>query len=114
MMTSYTFTFTVVEGPDSGQTMTLKVGKTYLGRLRISDDEVHLIYCWALGDKTVSRTHAEISLVESEMPILRHITETNPTFVDGRRILREQLKPGQIIKIGQTSIRMEHPEPGSR
>jgi pSer/pThr/pTyr-binding forkhead associated (FHA) protein len=109
-LTSYGFT--IVEGPDADRALTLRVGKTYLGRLEISDDEVNSIFCWALNDKTVSRTHAEISLAESEMPILRHISDTNATFVDGRSVLKEHLKPGHIIKIGQTSIRMESPEQG--
>lgn len=101
------FTFTIVEGPESGRTLDLKVGKTYLGRLSISDDDKHQIYCWALRDGAVSRTHAEISMAEQGMPVLRHISDTNHTFVNGRRILRETLQPGHVIQIGQTSIRME-------
>ena len=101
------FTFTVLEGPESARTLELRVGKTYLGRLSIADDEKSQIYCWAFRDGAVSRTHAEISLADQGMPILRHISDTNHTFVNGRKILRETLQPGHVIQIGQTSIRME-------
>lgn len=102
-----TYAFTVTDGPDTGRTLTLKVGTTYLGRLGTRDDDDFRIYSWVVNDKTVSRTHAEIGLAESGEPILRHISETNATFVDGRSIMRETLKPGQTIRIGQTSIRMD-------
>lgn len=103
----HSYTFTVVEGPDTGRTLELKVGKTYLGRLSISDDDRNQIYCWALRDGAVSRTHAEISLDGQGTAVLRHISDTNHTFVNGRQILRVKLEPGHVIQIGQTSIRME-------
>lgn len=104
-MTSYIFT--VLEGPDIGRTFELKVGKTVLGRQTLSDDEEGRVFGWALIDKTVSRSHAEIRLADPGVPILRHLSATNDTFVDGRKISEENLQPGQVIRMGQTVILME-------
>jgi pSer/pThr/pTyr-binding forkhead associated (FHA) protein len=101
------YVFTILEGPDIGRTLELKVGKTYLGRQSISVDEENQVYCWTLIDKTVSRTHAEISLSDPGVPILRHLSATNDTFVDGRKISQENLQDGQVIQMGQTAILME-------
>lgn len=103
----FSYQFTIIEGPDIGRTLELKVGKTYLGRQSIADDEENRIYCWTLIDKTVSRTHAEISLADPGVPILIHLSATNDTFVNSRKILKENLQHGQVIQLGQTVILME-------
>jgi pSer/pThr/pTyr-binding forkhead associated (FHA) protein len=101
------YIFTILEGPDIGRTMDLKVGKTFLGRQSISDDEENKVYCWTLIDKTVSRTHAEIVLTDPGVPVLKHLSATNDTFVDGRKVTQENLQDGQVIQMGQTAILME-------
>ena len=101
------YIFTVLEGPDIGRTLELKVGRTVLGRQTLSDDEENRTFCWTLIDKTVSRSHAKIRLADPGVPIIRHLSATNDTFVDGRKISEENLQPGQIIRMGQTVILME-------
>ena len=101
------YIFTVLEGPDIGRTLELKVGTTVLGRQSLSEDEESRVFCWTLIDKTVSRSHAEVRLADPGVPILRHLSATNDTFVDGRKISEENLQPGQIIQMGQTVIVME-------
>lgn len=101
------YIFTVLEGPDIGRTLELEVGKTVLGRQALPDDEVSRVFCWTFIDKTVSRSHAEIRLADPGVPILRHLSATNDTFVDGRKITEENLQPGQVIRMGQTVVLME-------
>ena len=101
------YVFTVLEGPDIGRTMELKLGKTYLGRQTVSDDDENQVYWWTLIDKTVSRTHAEIHLANPGVPVLKHLSVTNDTFVDGRKVTEENLQDGQVIQMGQTAILME-------
>lgn len=101
------YIFTVLEGPDIGRTLELQVGKTYLGRQARPDDRENRVFTWTLIDKTVSRSHAEISLADPGVPILKHLSATNDTFVNGRKITEENLQPGQVIQIGQTAILME-------
>jgi pSer/pThr/pTyr-binding forkhead associated (FHA) protein len=101
------YLFTVLEGPDIGRTLELKVGTTILGRLDSQPEDGENVYRFTLIDKTVSRTHAEISLADPGVPILRHLSATNDTFVDGRKIEQENLQDGQIIRLGQTVIAME-------
>lgn len=100
------YVFTVIEGPDIGRVLELKVGKTYLGR-QPTEEESSRIFRWVLIDKTVSRTHAELCLADPGVPVLRHLSATNDTFVNGRKIVEENLQDGQVIQMGQTAIVME-------
>lgn len=103
----HAYIFTVLEGPDIGRTMELQVGTTFLGRQSMVGEESK-VYRWTFIDKTVSRTHAEIYLADPGVPILRHLSGTNDTYVDGRKVtLEENLQPGQVIRLGQTILVME-------
>jgi ABC transport system ATP-binding/permease protein len=59
-------------------------------------------------DRTVSRTHAEISATTSGFA-LRDLGSSNGTFVDGRPIEeaeRVTIKPGQAFVVGRTMLRI--------
>lgn len=102
------YIFTVLEGPDIGRSIELKVGRTLLGRAPDEPkSEADGIHHWTLIDKTVSRVHAELCLSDPGVPILKHRSSTNDTLVDGRKIKTENLQDGQIIRMGQTVIAME-------
>jgi len=101
------YLFTVLEGPDIGRSFELSIGRTMVGRLDSSSDDDHETTRWTLIDKTVSRTHAELCLSDPGVPILRHLSETNDTFVDGRKVCQENLQDQQVIRMGQTVIVME-------
>lgn len=75
--------------------MALRQGHTLIGRSTLCD--VHI------DSSTVSRRHALISYTASGA-ILVDLNSTNGTFVDGRRIRRHELQPGETIEIGGTSI----------
>lgn len=100
------YIFTVLEGPDIGRTLELRVGTTIFGR-QPQEDESEGLFCWTLIDKTVSRSHAEVTLRDPGVPVLRHLSLTNDTFVDKRKVQEENLQHGQIIRLGQTVIVME-------
>ena len=100
------YIFTVLEGPDIGRTIELQLGRTLIGRAPQEPESEDLTH-WTLIDKTVSRTHAQLSLADPGVPILRHLSQTNATFVDGRQIEQENLQDGQVIRLGQTVIAME-------
>ena len=100
------YVFTVLEGPDIGRSLELRVGTTVFGR-QPEEDESEGLFRWTLIDKTVSRSHAEVTLNDPGVPILRHLSLTNDTFVNKRKVQEENLQPGQIIQMGQTVIVME-------
>lgn len=82
------------------------MGRTLIGRAP-TEPASEGVFHWTLIDKTVSRTHAELFLADPGVPILRHLSSTNDTFVNGRKIQQENLQDGQVIRLGQTVIAME-------
>lgn len=100
------YVFTVLEGPDIGRSIELKLGRTLIGRAP-SEPESGTLHHWTLMDRTVSRVHAELFLADPGVPILKHLSTTNDTFVDGRRVEQENLQDGHILRLGQTVIGME-------
>lgn len=57
-------------------------------------------------DRTVSRTHAEISAAASGFA-LRDLGSSNGTFVDGQPIAQSVIvKPGQPFVVGRTMLRV--------
>jgi transcriptional regulator with PAS, ATPase and Fis domain len=88
----------VVDGPDRGQRAKLAGGITRVGSAASNQ--------LRLTDRAVSRVHCELRLREHVV----HITDagsTNGTFVEGVRINEADLPPGTIVRLGNTSIRLE-------
>jgi predicted component of type VI protein secretion system len=102
------YIFEITDGPDLGRIFHLELGTTLLGRGegRLPGDPPDSRR-WTLIDKTVSRTHARIELAEPGAPRLTHLSETNDTFVDGRKIQEETLQPGQTVRMGQTTMQVQ-------
>ncbi len=69
-------------------------------RLRIGKDFDNDL---VLGDRTVSRRHAEIVFTEKGY-LLTDLDSTNGTFLDGRRVERAFLAPNTVIQLGDTSV----------
>lgn len=109
------YLFTVLEGPDIGRVFELKVGRTIVGRLESAHGaDQPGVERWTLIDKTVSRNHAEISLADPGVPILRHLSATNGSYVNGRLVKEENLQEGQVLQFGQTVLVMEVVDPPRR
>jgi DNA-binding NtrC family response regulator len=85
----------VVDGPTRGKKHTLDQKLTKVGK-RESNDLV-------ITDKTVSREHMEIEYAADSF-LLRDLDSTNGTFLNGSRVKEAYLAPGDLIKIGNTTM----------
>ncbi len=59
----------------------------------------------ALSDRAVSQYHCRIE-PSSQGVCLRDLGSTNGTWVDGLRIRRHLLRPGAVIRVGRTQLRV--------
>ncbi len=88
----------IVSGPDKGKKFQLFEGEPLLlGRSR---------HCFTqLNDPHVSRVHCEMELEDGQVVITD--MESSGTFVNGRRVAEHVLRPGDVVQIGETQIRLE-------
>lgn len=70
---------------------------------RSEDSDVFLV------DPSVSRNHAEVEL-DGDTPVVRDLTSTNGTFVNGERVQVRRLMPGDVLTFGNTQMRLESRE----
>jgi len=59
-----------------------------------------------LDDQTVSSEHAAVSLMG--VPAITDLGSTNGTFVNGVRISKQELRHGDVIRIGQHELKFIH------
>ena len=103
-----TFQLLVTDGPDLGRTLPIEDGVTLIGRFESSHpNDPPNSKRLTLIDKTVSRTHAQIYLSPFEGPTLTHLSETIDTYLEGKKVIEETLLPGQIVRMGQTSLELQ-------
>jgi signal transduction histidine kinase/pSer/pThr/pTyr-binding forkhead associated (FHA) protein len=89
-------TLLVLQGPDKGRRFELPDAQTLVGR-----DSRAL----PITDNTVSRRHAELIPTEDGNWILKDMSSSNGTYVNGTRVLRNlQLKAGDQIRVGRTLL----------
>jgi serine/threonine protein kinase len=88
----------VVAGPDEGRTFPLADGKTLLiGRSQKTDTE--------LKDLQVSRVHCELRCAAGKYMLVDNESASG-TFVNNERIKEKPLKTGDIIRVGETQLRL--------
>jgi len=87
---------TVVEGPDAGVSVSARRGIIRIG----TADDNDLV----LKDPAVSRRHCEVCL-KTDGVIVRDLSSTNGTSIDGVRVFEAQLSPSSLIRLGTTAIR---------
>lgn len=75
--------------------LVLRRGHTLVGRSTLCDLRI--------DSSTVSRRHALISYT-ADGAMLVDLNSTNGTYVDGEKIWRHELQPGQTIEVGGTRI----------
>jgi FHA domain/von Willebrand factor type A domain len=108
--TSITKTFVLMETPvlvvrkgkNIGQTFSLNpLYPVTIGRSRVNEIRVE--------DASVSGQHCRI-IPENGKHVLYDLTSTNGTFVNDKKVSKEHLKEGDIIRIGETQFlyRVEH------
>ena len=97
----------VIAGPDKGQTFPLPDGATVsLGRGPQA--------LARLGDPYVSRLHCQVA-VAGDALTLTDAGSVAGTSVNGRRVTAAQaLRPGDIIQLGQTQLRVEDDAPADQ
>ncbi|MDN5795265.1 MAG: FHA domain-containing protein [Intrasporangium sp.] len=81
-------------GPDAGREFQLPRGAAYIGRGR--GCEIHL------SDESVSRRHAK--LVVQEVLEIVDLGSANGITVAGQQVSRSQLRPGDVIRLGDTGL----------
>ena len=88
----------VISGPDNGKTFILPPGQTFqIGRSQATPTQ--------LTDESVSRVHCEIEY-DGEQATLINIS-SNGTVVNGRRADRQELRHGDVLRLGATECRVE-------
>ncbi|HEV3260658.1 MAG TPA: FHA domain-containing serine/threonine-protein kinase [Gemmataceae bacterium] len=88
----------VIAGPDRGRTFVLTVGDTLrVGRGQATQTR--------LNDPHMSRVHCELQVEENGVTVV-DASSAAGTLVNGKRVSRQQLQPGDVIQIGQTQLRL--------
>jgi pSer/pThr/pTyr-binding forkhead associated (FHA) protein len=59
-----------------------------------------------LADTNISRRHAQVTLEGGDV-VVTDLGSTNGTFVNGRRIARAVVKPGDEVLVGASRLRIE-------
>ena len=107
------FSFITVDGPDIGRTFSLEIGTTIIGRRDTpGEHDPPGSHRWVLTDPAVSRTHARLDWDGVNPPLIRHLSSTNSTLLEGR-ILDESSAPkglpllrSQKIRMGKTCLKV--------
>ncbi len=88
----------VLEGPEKGKELVIDRERVTAGRSVICDLQ--------LTDKAVSGTHFEVVASENGV-MLNDLGSTNGTFVGDLRVKEVWVKPGTVIRVGQSKIQFE-------
>ena len=89
------YTLTITSGPHEGKSITMTTKTMTVGRDKSCD------IC--LIDKGVSRSHARILRVEGDL-VVEDVGSANGVFINGERINRCPLRPGDILRIGASEF----------
>lgn len=89
----------IVSGPDKGRVFPLEDGQT-LAIGRGADSQT------SLSDPRVSRQQCLLE-VDGQRFILSDTNSSGGTYLNGERISRVELQPGDVFRIGETEIRLE-------
>lgn len=76
----------------------LHPGWNRLGRNPTNDSRI--------GDASVSSFHCEV-LVEPNRILVRDLSSTNGTFIDGQKVEEAEIKVGQTLRIGTVDLKLE-------
>ncbi len=89
----------VIAGPDRGRTFPVRADKVLLvGRSKNTETQ--------LTDPHVSRVHCQIELVGDQI-LVSDQGSAGGTFVNGERVQKHALRPGDVVRIGDTQLRLQ-------
>src|SRR5690242_12524933 len=66
-----------------------------------------------INDHQISRQHCRIEPQKDGVLVI-DLNSRNGLYVNGQRLMRHLLKPGEVLKIGDAILRLEIPQPESR
>ncbi len=88
-----------LNGPETGRAISLSDGQAAsVGRSELVD--IHV------PDSAVSRLHCLIEVDGGRVFVSDHDSRTG-TFVNGKLVTKQELSPGDVLRIGQTRFRFE-------
>ena len=88
----------IIAGPDQGKTLVLNAGKgLMLGRSAQAQ--------YQISDPRVSRNHCELRL-EGDGVVVECNGGSGGTLVNGQKVASQALKPGDVVQIGDTRLRV--------
>lgn len=88
----------IIAGPDRGRELTLPAEGARLGRSEGNDFQLH--------DPSLSRFHCRFYFSPAGGLHLADLASTNDTLVDGRPVQDTELRAGQCVVIGETTLRV--------
>src|SRR5262245_13894357 len=88
----------ITAGPDRGRAVSMSVFPIVIGRGRDTDT--------CLNDPYVSRAHARIEMRGTDLTLVA-LTNNSGTFVNDERIRERVLHLGDVIRVGDTHLRLE-------
>ncbi|WNZ59036.1 sigma 54-interacting transcriptional regulator [Myxococcus sp. MxC21-1] len=92
------FRFTVVEGPQPGQSKDSNADTFSIGSHGLND--------FVIEEPTVSRFHCEVK-VDHDGARLRDLDSRNGTVLDGVHVRDAYLRSGSILRLGRVSVRFD-------
>ncbi len=90
-----------LKGPETGQSIPLRLGKLVLGR---SADQADLV----VTGRGISRAHATLDVLSDSEIHFTDLNSTNGVFLNGERVTSGQLKVGDTLALGpEVVLRLE-------
>ncbi|HTX62471.1 MAG TPA: sigma 54-interacting transcriptional regulator [Acidimicrobiales bacterium] len=96
-----TYRLTVVEGPDRGRTLTIDGAEP--GRVLVGQSPACALQ---LSDRQVSRRHLALLLIERRLRIT-DLGSTNGSQLNDVAVLDAYVRPGDLLRLGETTIHVE-------
>jgi serine/threonine-protein kinase len=92
------FLLHIISGPHKGRNLLVEEGAPLLlGRSRHAETR--------LDDPGVSRVHCEVQLEDGQV-LVTDLESAGGTYINGQRIAEQVLRPGDVLQIGETRMRL--------
>src|SRR5437588_6373418 len=91
----------VVDGGDRGQTFPLPPA----GTIRIGNYGGHTDIC--LHDLYVAKDHCHVEIADDGKVVVTAQPSAAGTLVNGAKVAQQELKPGDMIRVGNSILRLE-------
>jgi FHA domain-containing protein len=93
-------------GPGAPRTIPLVPGRYRIGKRPSAEPGVTPV---TIEDPYLSRDHAVIEVGAAAL-VLRDLGSTNGTMVNGRRVERALLERGDVVQLGESTLRVARPD----